>query len=105
MENKFREFWLDIEKGKTYFSKVNGCTHTIEIAAVEQLKFENEQLKKLMSVQIDMLEQNKQMTAEIEQLKSKLKLAAEALNDLFNKAKDGSHYESIAREALKEIES
>lgn len=55
-------------------------------AAVEQLKFENEQLKKLMSVQIDMLEQNKKLTrtlelenmasaqliAEIEQLKAEL---------------------------------
>lgn len=43
--------------------------------------------------------------AEIEQLKSKLKVAVEALNDIFNKAKDGSHCEQLAREALKEIES
>ena len=43
--------------------------------------------------------------SEIEQLKSKLKVALEALSDIFNKAKDGSHCEQLAREALKEIES
>jgi len=92
------------------------CAH----CAVEQLKKENEKLQ----MQVDALFYWKQqasdyeqelrdikyniimnMDAEIIQLKSKLKLAVEALNDLFNKAKDGSHYESIAREALKEIES
>ena len=50
-----------------------------------------------------LISENAKQNSEIEQLKSKLKLAAEALNDLFNKAKDGSHYESIAREALKKI--
>lgn len=39
----------------------------------EQLKKENEELKSLFSVQLDMLEQNKQMSAEIEQLKSDLR--------------------------------
>lgn len=103
-----REFWLDpllSPPNSIYTEPSEYCIHTIEIAAVEQLKAENEKLKSLFSVQLDMLEQNKQMSTEIEKLKSKLKVAETALNDLFNKAKDGSHYESIAREALKEIES
>ncbi len=46
-----------------------------------------------------------ELQKENDQLKSKLKVAVEALNDIFNKAKDGSHCEQLAREALKEIES
>lgn len=38
-----------------------------------------DKLKSLMSVQLDMLEQNKQMSAEIDQLKSKLKVAETAV--------------------------
>jgi len=33
-----REFWLDIEKGQTYFSKVNGAVHVIEYKEYEQLR-------------------------------------------------------------------
>lgn len=71
-------------------------------AAVEQLKKENERLYQCNLNEAANLFDCKNENAK---LKSKLKVAAEALNDLFNKAKDGSHYESIAREALKEIES
>lgn len=48
-------------------------------AAVEQLKAENNKLKSLFSVQLDMLEQNKNMTAEIAALKSKLEKAKKGL--------------------------
>jgi predicted RNase H-like nuclease (RuvC/YqgF family) len=78
-----REFWLDIEKGQTYFSKVNGAVHVIEYSAflnaatkceeaqseLLSVKKENTELKSLFSVQLDILEQNKQMSTEIEQLK------------------------------------
>ena len=73
--------------------------------AVEQLKFENEQLKKLMSVQIDMLEQNKKLTrtlelenmasaqliAEIEQLKA----------ELIDSKQQVSEYEGLYEESKK----
>ncbi len=47
--------------------------------AVEQLKTENEKLKSLFSVQLDVMEQNNNMTTEITALKSKLAKAKETV--------------------------
>ncbi len=46
---------------------------------IEQLKAEKEKLKSLFSVQLDVMEQNNNMTTEITALKSKLAKAKEAL--------------------------
>lgn len=59
-----------------------------------------DKLKSLMSVQLDMLEQNKQMSAEIDQLKSKLKVAVDVLNTI---AFDGSSRENCTRIATKSL--
>lgn len=78
----------------------------VNIEAFEQLKGENEKLKSLFSVQLDMLEQNKQMSDEITALKSKLEIAKKGLkfySDLyvFDEAIVSG---KRARQALKEIE-
>lgn len=87
-------------------SKVEGAVitgdfvHAIEYKAYEQLQSDlrTSDLNR-QSLWADSLK----LVDENALLKSKLKLAVKAIHDLFNKAKDGSHYESIAREALKEI--
>ena len=59
----------DIEKEHNRVCKVFNDKIIEQFNQIEQLKKENAELKSLMSVQLDMLEQNKQMSAEIEQLK------------------------------------
>lgn len=97
MENKFRELLTHKSLGHSYdideipdYRDKSTYIHTIEIAAVEQLKFENDQLKKLMSgyqhnhITRDIKEKGKcpacdahHDKSEIQQLKSKLKMSTE----------------------------
>lgn len=72
-----------------------------------------DKLKSLMSVQLDMLEQNKQMSSEIDQLKSKLKVAVENFEKMntpqkvYDSHRDYFHEVNrlnlIAKQALSEI--
>lgn len=61
-------------------SESNCVTHfacdciTRKIIKYDQLEKENAELKSLFSVQLDMLEQNKKMSAEIEKLQQELEL-------------------------------
>jgi chromosome segregation ATPase len=73
---------------------------------IATLKKENEKLKSLFSVQLDVMEQNKNMTTEIVALKSKLEIAVEALkiSALGETQFDGVEAMHAARKALKEIE-
>lgn len=57
------------EKWAIYAIKKLGADLKEKDAAVEQLKAENEKLKSLFSVQLDVMEQNNNMTTEIQRLK------------------------------------
>ena len=59
---------------------------------IKKLEYENEKLKSLFSVQLDVMEQNNNMTTEIHQLKSKLKIAVDALEFYADKNKWNTMY-------------
>lgn len=63
MENKYREFWLEFDRGRwtaTYTEKVDGLNedaiHVIEYSALESANAENAKLKENLKIAIEALE-------------------------------------------------
>ena len=114
--SQFRQFWIkDFVVFKTHERYADGASvreaydnpapngkiHVIEYSALEAAQKEIEQLKLIFSVQLDILEQNKQLT-------SALKVAEDALEKYKDSAFDidGKVYKvgSKAAEALAKIQ-